>query len=184
MNKSFPDAATKEEKKCFNLELGHTTDDDLEVEKAVRIKNPNYDVRILLRNDDNKLCVVKSEKFGYIQLPGGGMEAGETIEEAVRRETREETGYEVVDLEPLGYYLDDRNRSQKTVFVYTANAGENVGTNYTNEEIEDGFTPIWMDIEAVIQEIEEAEKQPKSYNGTFATRRDLILMRFYTNNIS
>lgn len=37
-------------------------------------------------------------------LPGGGLEAGESAEEAVRREVREETGLEVLSLKQIRRY--------------------------------------------------------------------------------
>ena len=39
-------------------------------------------------------------------LPGGGIEPGETAEEAMRREVREETGLEVDGISPLGHAAD------------------------------------------------------------------------------
>ena len=49
---------------------------------------------------------VGPEKIMY-ELPGGGRESGETPEQAVRRELREETGYEVGDIVPLGMIYKD-----------------------------------------------------------------------------
>lgn len=46
---------------------------------------------------DGMLLVIKRDKFGkkYLVLPGGGVEEGETPEEAVVRETKEETSIDI-----------------------------------------------------------------------------------------
>ena len=45
-------------------------------------------------------------KRGWLDIPGGFMEANETIENAARRELREETGLELGALRQLGIYWD------------------------------------------------------------------------------
>lgn len=45
-------------------------------------------------------------RTGYLDSPGGFMEAGETIEAAARRELKEETGLALGPVEPLGFYWD------------------------------------------------------------------------------
>lgn len=45
-------------------------------------------------------------RIGYLDIPGGFMEANETIEAAARRELLEETGLRVGGLTPIGYYWD------------------------------------------------------------------------------
>ncbi len=45
---------------------------------------------------------------GAYALPGGFVDIGETVEDACRREVREETGVEISDLELLGIYSDPK----------------------------------------------------------------------------
>jgi ADP-ribose pyrophosphatase YjhB (NUDIX family) len=45
-------------------------------------------------------------RIGWLDIPGGFMEAGESIEEAARRELREETGLVVGRAQSFGFYWD------------------------------------------------------------------------------
>jgi len=59
----------------------------------------------LVWNDDRRLLICRMSPDrgvfpGQWGLPGGGIEGGETIEEALRRELREEIGIEVDDIRP------------------------------------------------------------------------------------
>lgn len=45
---------------------------------------------------DGKLAMVFSRKYGYYKFPGGGIEPGEDHLQALIRETREETGLEIL----------------------------------------------------------------------------------------
>jgi len=188
----FPDSATETERKRFTVELARITDADLGLTAPVgkTYGRSRFSVRVLLTDEDSKICVVKSFKHGYIQLPGGGIEDGETIEEAARRETREEVGYKITDLNPLGYTLEERyglvGNDALRAFVFIAKASEDLGAKLTDEEKEEDFAPVWMNVKDAIKELEKEDEMlgkvsegEKSYNGTFATRRDLILLRYF-----
>lgn len=52
---------------------------------------------------NGKLVLVYAENKGYWTPPGGGIESGESVEEAVIREVREETNMKVLRQEFIGY---------------------------------------------------------------------------------
>jgi ADP-ribose pyrophosphatase YjhB (NUDIX family) len=54
-------------------------------------------------DDEGRIVLVRHRRGAsvYHLLPGGGVEAGETLAEALLREVREETGFEVAIGEPL-----------------------------------------------------------------------------------
>ncbi len=60
-------------------------------------------VSVALQRGDRLLLVLRGRapSLGYYAFPGGRVEAGETLEEAARRELAEETGLAVHGLSPL-----------------------------------------------------------------------------------
>ena len=57
---------------------------------------PEPTVGALIRNREGKLLLVTSHKwFDKLTIPGGHIELGETMEEAVKREVKEEVGLNV-----------------------------------------------------------------------------------------
>lgn len=54
--------------------------------------------------ENGKILLTQREDFEYWVLPGGGVEAGESLAQAARREANEETGLEVALLRLVGFY--------------------------------------------------------------------------------
>jgi ADP-ribose pyrophosphatase YjhB (NUDIX family) len=79
----------------FAAEEGHAT--------------PKVDVRGAAFRDDGILLVQEREGEAW-SLPGGWVDVGESPSEAVAREVREESGYEVRPVRLLGLYDRDRRR--------------------------------------------------------------------------
>ena len=57
----------------------------------------------------NRILLVKRDTVpfkGYWALPGGRMEPGETVEQTIVREVKEETGLDVVIVRAIGEYVE------------------------------------------------------------------------------
>ncbi len=65
--------------------------------------------------EEGKVLLCLRRDIGWWNLPGGGMELGETVDEALRREVQEETGLEVEVGRLVGVY----SKPQKQEIVLT-----------------------------------------------------------------
>lgn len=77
---------------------------------------PEPTVGALIFNAEGKLFLMQSHKWGgQYCVPGGHIEMGETVEQAVKREVKEETGLDVRDLEFLCFQecIDDAGFHEK-----------------------------------------------------------------------
>lgn len=61
-------------------------------------------VRGIIRKE-GKLAMIYSRKYNYYKFPGGGIEQGESHEDTLIREVKEESGLDVIreSIEPYGY---------------------------------------------------------------------------------
>ena len=93
----------------------------IEREPNRRYKNPILTVDGVLLMDDKLLLVRRGREpeKGKLALPGGIVEYGETTEEAVVRETKEETGIITKPVRLLGVYSDP-NRDPRGHFITVA----------------------------------------------------------------
>ena len=99
----------------------------------------------LITNNEGKILLIKRAKEEEVfpemwGLIGGFMECGETVEECVRREVREEIGIEIKDIKFVGRYYDKKGRHPtRTDITLLHRAKIKSGTPKVNqpEEIED-----------------------------------------------
>lgn len=185
----FPENATNEERIIEWYKIAEIKDADFGFNTPKeKTGNTRFCVRVILPNDKNEICVIRSEKYGYMQLPGGGVDDGENITEALRRETEEETGFLIKNIKPIGYTLEkredvrnDHDWDQDISFVFTAIPNKEVGTKYMEDEIDEGFKPIWIKLEDFIVEQEGNEGKIESYSGCFSNKRDLEIAKYFHN---
>ncbi len=138
-----------------------------------------FAARAVLIDDDNRVALINAKNRGYYKLPGGGMDEGELIRESLRREVREEAGYEIDILEQLGYTREYRAKFSQinTSYAYLARARKFVGTTLMEDEQEDGFELEWFDtIDDAINAVSAIDTSDMIYQAKFFTARELSIL--------
>ena len=108
--------------------------------------NPRLTARSILRNEDGHIALIYSSKFHVYSFPGGKIEEGESIEDALKREILEETGCSCRITRELGYIYENRGTLdyvQKSFYYVTDLVGEQTKADLTETEIENGTTFDW-----------------------------------------
>ena len=80
-------------------------------------------VRVLMVKD-GQVVLVKHVYEPYWYIPGGAVERDETLETAVRREAREETGATLNDLELFGIYTNQERGKSDHITVFLSQSFE------------------------------------------------------------
>ena len=84
-------------------------------------KYPEPAVGALILNPEGKLFLMRSHKWhGQYVIPGGHIELGETIEEALKREVKEETNLDIHDIEFLLFqeFIFDQSFWKKDHYIF------------------------------------------------------------------
>lgn len=80
-------------------------------------RNPTPTVDVILQRD-SRVLMIRREKDPFkdhLALPGGFVNEGETVEEAMKREAKEETSLEVEPIDILGAYSDPKRDPRKHI---------------------------------------------------------------------
>jgi ADP-ribose pyrophosphatase YjhB (NUDIX family) len=99
-------------------------------------------VRVVALDADGRVFLVRHSYVKGWHLPGGGVDPGETLEAAMRRELREEGGIEAGPAKLLGIHLNRRASARDHVAVYLVTDAVQHGPRAPDMEIvESGFFP-------------------------------------------
>ena len=113
---------------------------------------PEPTVGVFIFNRQDELLLLKSHKWpGMYVVPGGHVELGERLEEAVLRETREETGLDIYDVEFINFqeFIYDPSFWKRRHFIFFDYAGRTDSTDVQlNDEAEEH---VWVRLEEAIR---------------------------------
>ena len=87
----------------------------------------------LIFNHEKQILLGHRRDIDWWNLPGGGMESGETVDEALCREVREETGLEVKVERLVGVYSKPQKQEVVLTFLCQAIGGTLQTTEETRE---------------------------------------------------
>jgi 8-oxo-dGTP diphosphatase len=109
--------------------------------------------RIVVFDKQNNVAILHVKKEKYYKLPGGGLEDGESIEEALNRECGEEIGCEVEVVGEIGSILENRKifGLNQTSYCFVGKLkGEKGDPSFTEEELQNEFEPLWVPYEEAV----------------------------------
>ena len=111
---------------------------------------PEPTVGALIFNDKNQLLIVKTHKWkGKYTIPGGHVEMGEFLEDALKREIQEETGLNLIKAKYLCYQefvFDDSFWEKRHFIFFDFVCRVEDGVVQLNEEAQDY---AWVDIDKI-----------------------------------
>lgn len=111
---------------------------------ALALRGMTLGVRGAAFDEAGRVCLVRHTYVAGWHLPGGGVEVGETAEEALARELREEGNVEATGRPRLlGIAFNTRSSRRDHVLVYEVRAFRSLGPKAADREIaEAGFFPL------------------------------------------
>mgnify|MGYP001595037963 FL=1 len=121
---------------------------NVRLDKKMKLKQAIIAARIIFNKNEDKILLIQrtDSMWGdYWSIPGGHVELGETIEEALERELKEELQLQILSKKFLGYEEFDSEKKNKHFisFNFIVTANENINPN---EEIKEAK---WFNLEEI-----------------------------------
>lgn len=160
--------------------IASLTDADVLGTPGLSAAKPRLTARAIVLNPAGRCALMYAAKFGIYTLPGGGVEAGETVEEALVREITEETGCAIASFESLGYVEENRFHADYTQISYyyiVRTMDEALHPCLTALEAANGTSALWCTLEeALIRISTPVFERPQ---GKFLQARDVAALKAF-----
>ncbi len=137
--------------------------------------------RAVLLDVNGQVYLLNVSKHSYHKLPGGGIDEGEDIKQAMERELMEEVGCKAEIVAELGTVVEYRNYDdgglEQTSYCYLARqSGEQVASALEEGELAEGM------FEVKAKSIDDAialltQDKPDNLEGQFIQKRDIAFLR-------
>ncbi len=141
--------------------------DELELRNAARA---------VLFNEKSEVAIIAVPTGNYHKIPGGGVEEGEDIKSALKREILEEVGCEAEIMAEIGQILEYRDPIKQYSFGFLAKVKGEIGKpKFTDSEKEEDFQIAeWLPIDEAIKTFEK--DKPNFLMAQFMSKRDKMFL--------
>ncbi len=153
---------------------------DREITPEDKYGAPRTAVRIVLLDKHGNVALgyyspKENRPYDAYNIPGGGIEDGESIEEALVREAKEEIGCMIKNIQEIGrvmeYGVGKKTKHFQENFCFVAEVdGVKGEPKFSEEEIEDGLGVAWIPLDEAIRKI-------KLQRDNSGSRKTLILLK-------
>ncbi len=143
-------------------------------------KAPRLTARAIVKNQDGLYAVMYADKFKLHSLPGGGVEDGEDVLTALRREVYEETGCACDEIKGLGIVAENRASLDyiQINFYYVVTTPHQPGENHLTEAEQANHTEVqWHPFDEMVRLIQEQEFD--RVQGKYLKARDVAALKEY-----
>ena len=143
-------------------------------------KAPRITARAIVKNQDGLYAVMYADKFKLHSLPGGGVEDGEDVLTALRREVYEETGCVCDEIKELGIVAENRASLDYTQinYYYVVTTTHQSGENHLTESEQASRTVVqWHAMDKMVRLIIEQEFD--RIQGKYLKARDVAALKEY-----
>ena len=154
------------------------TDKDINGSDKLSTAEPRIAVNAVLFDDDGNIAISYMGKYDLHTLPGGGVDSGEDLYAAVKREMLEEAGCDCEIIGELGKITENRAENDFTQerFYYIARViGDKGGLQLTDEEKDANTDVIWLSPKQALALI--SGKQKNNYQQKFIQKRDIAALK-------
>jgi ADP-ribose pyrophosphatase YjhB (NUDIX family) len=157
--------------------LKRITDQEICGSTEISHVNPRIAVRAILIDETGLIALLYMGKPDFYTIPGGGVETGETLEDALNREVLEETGCRCKIEYELGFISENRalHDFTQTSYYYIVNViGEKGVPQLSKSEIEQETKVYWYTLKEALNIV--LNQSPKSYQQKYIKYRDTVVL--------
>lgn len=139
---------------------------------------PRITARAIIKRTDGRYAVMYSDKYRLYSLPGGGVEDGEDLLTALKREVLEETGCLCDQIDELGYVTENRGSLDYTQINYyfvvlTGSTG--VNPCFTDAERDNRTEVQWHTFDKMVSLI--TDQKFERVQGKYLRARDVAALQ-------